>query len=199
MQITTVSSIVSHQVLNNETGELETKDFKELKQSKRMRGGFRMVYKKYDEVVIEVCKSQLDIKLLVYIRDIFTYNNIDQYISAAEVADHFGITRQKTSGFIKKLLDVDLVRRSSRKRYRLNPFMYIPYKADAAMLQAEWNELSKQQVYKIIDETPKELVAVTRDDIAKLGANGFTLLIQAGFKAGMSVERQWEVYNLVSK
>jgi hypothetical protein len=198
LDIVTTSKIISKQVLNDATGELELTSFNEMKKTKRLRGGFNMIYhKSFENILEEVVRSNTDIKLFNWVTNRFTYNIIERTIVYPDCP--INISKSQFTYTVKKLVDVDYLKRISRGVYRLNPFTYLPYKADGEVLQKEWNELSKQQVYKIVDETPKELVAVTRDDIAKLGANGFTLLIQAGFKAGMSVERQWEVYNLVSK
>jgi len=136
--------IITHDILNEETGEIETKDFKEVKISKGIKGGWRMVYKSYDEVQIEVLRSSLDIKIFVYIRDKFTYKNTEIYLSPTTIAEELNTTHQKVSTLIKKLIKNNFLFRIERGIYRLNPFMFLPYKADAKALQKEWRELEKK-------------------------------------------------------
>jgi len=67
MRITTVSDIITKKVLNENTGELENQDYKQIKKTKRIRGGFTMVYKSYDEALLNVVKSKKDLEIVIYI------------------------------------------------------------------------------------------------------------------------------------
>lgn len=146
MKVTTVNDIVAHQVLNENTGELEYKQFIEQKQSKHIRGGFQMVYKSYDEVLLNIVKSALDLKLIVGIRNKFTKSRIEVVLSKSDIATEFNTSPQKVSKLIQDMVTNKLLLRVDRGIYRLNPFMYIPYMSDAATLQAEWNQLTKEQL-----------------------------------------------------
>ncbi len=143
MQITTVSDIITKKVLNEETGELESKDFKETKTSKRIRGGFRMVYKSYDKAVEEIITSKKDFSILVYIRDLFTYQRVENVLSKKDLALLFNVSEQKITTLIKKMININLLKRIDRGIYRLNPYMYIPFRANAEALQKEWTELDE--------------------------------------------------------
>ena len=103
----------------------------------------RMIYKQYDEAVIDVITSKTDLEIVVGIRDMFTYKQTEQAIKATELATRFKVTRQKISNIIKKMVEAKLLLKIARGVYRLNPYMYLPYKANAEELQAEWNELQQ--------------------------------------------------------
>lgn len=157
MQITTVSDIITKKVLNENTGELELQDYTQIKKTKRMRGGYRMVYKSYDDAIIEVVKSQKDLKIIIAIRDKFTYKQVEHNLSAIELAEEFSVSRQKITSILKDLVNVKLLKKITRSLYRLNPFMYVPYKADAETLQREWNELPEyipKRKTKVVKEDP---------------------------------------------
>ena len=143
MKITTVSDIITKKVLNENTGELESQDFAQVKRTKSIRGGFRMVYKSYDEALVEVVKSNKDLEIVLYVRDLFTYKQVEHNLSAIEIAAQFGVSRQKITTLLKKLVKVGLIKKVTKSMYRLNPYMYLPYRSDAADLQKEWNTLKK--------------------------------------------------------
>ena len=141
MQITTSYDSISKQVLNQATGELEWKQFKEVKERKRVKGGFKMVYKSYDEATINIITSTLDLKILIYIRDLFTYARTENVLSKIDIAKAMEVSQPKVSTIIKKMVDTNLLMRVSRGTYRLNPFMYLPFRANGEELQDEWNNL----------------------------------------------------------
>jgi predicted transcriptional regulator len=141
VKVTTTSDIITHKVLNEKTGELESTDFQQVKKSKNIRGGFRMVYKSYDEAVEDIISSKLDFSILICIRDKFTYAQKEHNLSAMEISEDFKVSRQKVTTIISKAVKAGLLKKSSKSLYRLNPFMYVPYRADGSELQAEWNEL----------------------------------------------------------
>ena len=141
MQITTVSDIITKKVLNENTGELESQSYKQIRKRKKIRGGFRMVYKTYDDAVLEVVKSKKDLEILIYIRDLFTYNRVENVLSKVDIAKALKVSEQKASVVIRRLLDSNLIKKVSRGIYRLNPYMYLPFRSDAENLQQEWNNI----------------------------------------------------------
>ena len=141
MRITTVSDIITKKVLNENTGELENQDYKQLRKSKHIKGGFTMVYKSYDEALLDVVKSKKDLELVLYVRDLFTYRQVEHNLSAAEIASVLSVSRQKVTTLLKLLVTAKLLKKVSKTMYRLNPYMYLPYRADGEALQREWNEL----------------------------------------------------------
>lgn len=145
MSHTTIKDIVSHKILNETTGELENKDFIEIRERKKIRGGFRMAYKNYDDAVEEVISSKLDYKILVYIRDSFTYQRVETPLPKDVISKSLDVSAQKVTLIIKKMLEAGLLYRVSRGVYRMNPFMYVPFRANAADLQSEWEFITNKK------------------------------------------------------
>lgn len=145
MEFTTVSRILTQQTLNKITGEIEDVEYKEIKEKKQIRGGFRMVYKDYDTVLLSIVKSGKDLELLLFIRDLFTYNKIEIYIQSTEISKSFKVAKSKVSMIIKAMVDNKLLMRVDRGVYRLNPFMYLPYRSEAEVLQREWKFIEEKQ------------------------------------------------------
>lgn len=142
MFLTHSDCIISHTVLNPASGELESMDFKFIPQKKLTRGGFSLMYKSYDTVVTEVITSKLDYQIILYIRDLFTYARIENHISPTDIAKFFKCSKPKVVRLISQLVEHSFLFKVDRGVYRLNPFMYVPYKGNAAELQAEWSELT---------------------------------------------------------
>lgn len=138
MQVTTVSDIITKQVLNELTGELESTSYKQMRETKTIRGGFYMIYKSYDEALLDIVKSNKDLQIVVNIRNKFTSSKSEVELSASDICIHLGTTRQKIHSLLKRMESVKLIRKAGRMSYRLNPFMYIPYHANGSELQADW-------------------------------------------------------------
>ena len=98
-----------------------------------------MTYKPYDDALIAIVKSNKDLEIIVYIRDLFTKNRVENVLSKNDIAEHLNVSPQKISSVIKKMIDVKLLKRISRGIYRLNPYMYLPYMSNGTELQEEWN------------------------------------------------------------
>jgi len=113
----------------------------ELRKSRGIKGGFSMVYKSYDEVLSKCVKSNLDYKIILAIRNKFTYKRVEVVISFTTLAQKMNTSKQKVTKLIKELVEEGLLLRIDKGTYRLNPFMYIPYRADGEELQQEWNQL----------------------------------------------------------
>ena len=105
-----------------------------------------MVYKSYDDIQILALKSALDIKIFLYIRDKFTYQRIENSLSARQIAKEFDTSPSKVTTLIRKLIELKFLKRVDRGIYRMNPFMFIPYKANAELLQKEWKELEENEM-----------------------------------------------------
>lgn len=140
---TDTHNIVTKRVLNEDTGELEQKDFKEIKNNrKKIRGGFNMIYhKNYEEVLESVVKSQNDIILFNWITNKFTHKKTIVSLSYKDLQSE--ISQPQFSRMIKKLTEQKYIFRIQRGLYKLNPFIYLPYKANAEELQKEWKELTE--------------------------------------------------------
>ena len=99
-----------------------------------------MVYKSYDEALLQIIKSRTDMELVIHIRDLFTYQRTENVLSKTDISK-LGVSEQKVTTIIKRMLDAGLLLRVARGIYRLNPYMYLPYKANAETLQTEWNDI----------------------------------------------------------
>ena len=144
-----VEKIITHKVLNEETGEFETKDFVERRVSAGIAKGWRMVYtNKYQEVLVKVCNGRVSSLLFVWFSSQFNKTHIDvalKYDDAKKVID--GLSKTQYHLVLQKLIKNNFLKRSSRGVYRLNPYIYLPYGVNNNMvyrLQKEWNELEKQ-------------------------------------------------------
>ena len=144
MEFIKESLIITKKVLNDDTGELESTDFRKVQKTKILKGGFMLTYKDYDTAVCEVINSKKDLEMLVAIRDMFTYAKIEVVLSPTEVAKRFNVSKQKVVTLITKMTKVKLLLRVSKGVYRLNPYMFLPFKSDGELLQQEWKRLVKR-------------------------------------------------------
>ena len=144
MEYITKNSIITHKVLNDNTGELESKDFMEIQKRKLVKGGFiLMYYKSYEQITESVITSNKDLKLFHWITNQFTKNRIESAITYT--ACTVDVSQPKFSKFVKQLVELNYLYRVSRGIYRLNPFVYVPYQANAEILQSEWIKLIKKE------------------------------------------------------
>jgi hypothetical protein len=142
MEVVTKLAIITKQVLNETTGELESKVFKEEKTRTTIRGGFNLMYhKSYEQVIESVMRSNTDTKLFNWITNQFTYQKVEVPLIYADC--EIKVAQSKFSTFVKRLLDEGYLMRVSRGVYRLNPFIYIPFKANGPELQSQWNEIKQ--------------------------------------------------------
>jgi hypothetical protein len=149
--------IITQKVLNEETGELITQDLKllEEKSRNRIKGGFKMSYAEFDNVQMKIISSNNDVKIFYAIKDLFTYKkeevclnkDIKEIISRDSKCSVRAVERM-----IKKMTNEKLLGKVSRGVYRLNPFMYLPYRADGAELQKEWRELFDETMEDVIKD-----------------------------------------------
>lgn len=141
MEYSKSSLIITKTFLDDDTGEFKIKDFKEVTESKRLKGGFMLVYKDYDSAVCDVVNSKKDLQVLIAIREMFTYCKVEIGISPTELAKKELISKVKVVTILSKMVEVGLLLRVRKGIYRLNPFMYLPYRSEGDVLQREWNEL----------------------------------------------------------
>jgi hypothetical protein len=137
VEFVTKNTIITKQVLNNNTGELESIDFREVRDKTKIRGGFNMIYhKSYEEITEAVITSNKDLKLFNWITNQFTYARVEAPL-VYSICD-IDVSQPKFSKFIKQLVKLEYICRVAHGIYRLNPFIYVPFKADASILQKEW-------------------------------------------------------------
>jgi hypothetical protein len=139
------NTIITKKVLNENTGELEYTRFDEIKERKNVRGGFNMIYhKSYEEVMESVIKSNKDIKLFNWITNQFTYARVEVPLTYSICP--IEVSQPQFAKTIKKLLELQYIIRVGRGIYRLNPFIYLPFRANAEELQEEWRELTNEKL-----------------------------------------------------
>jgi len=136
-------SIITKRILNERTGEIENKDFAEISKNRNIKGGYRRVYKSYDEAVVDIISSKKDYIIVTEIRDKFTYMKSEVAIITKDIANDVGVTQRKVQTIIKKMLKADMLRKKDRVNYVLNPYMYIPFRANAEVLQHIWKDIPK--------------------------------------------------------
>jgi len=136
----TKSNIVQHKILNEATGELEARDFIEVDRSSKrskIRGGFNIMYhKSYEEVTEAVINSNKDLRLFNWITNEFTYSSSVGSIVYSRCS--IDISSSAFGRMVRKLVEVGYLKKVGRGLYKLNPFIYVPYRANATELQEEW-------------------------------------------------------------
>lgn len=145
MQFITTKQSITHKILNETTGELEPKQFDEIVKKKRIKGGFRMIYKSYDDALLSIVKSTKDLELVIFIRDMFTYRQVEVHLSTSYLQEQTGMAKSKITEVISRMVAAELLRKVRRGVYKLNPYMYVPFRADAEELQSEWIKLIKKE------------------------------------------------------
>ena len=134
------STSIPMEVLNPETGEFETKRFtQDSTYNTGIKQGWRRMYIAYDEVM-EHLNSQKEIQMFIHIRNLFTKSKPNVNINQTKLAKEFDVNRVTLNRFVKKLTSVEFINKEDDSSYRMNPYMFIPYRADAKTLQEEWNE-----------------------------------------------------------
>jgi len=134
-------SIITKRVLNEATGELESVDFTEETKRSKLRGGFNLMYhKSYEEITEKVINSNTDLKVFNWITNSFTYQRVEVPLTYSQC--EVKVSQPQYARLLKKLVEESYLKRVARGVYRLNPYIYIPYRADGSELQAEWSELN---------------------------------------------------------
>ena len=149
MLVSTHTNIITKKVYNDNTEQLESLDFKQVKTTKRIKGGFNMMYKSYDDALREVVKSGLDLDIAIRIRDMFTYSKREIFLSPTDISSNLNIAKSKVQTVINRMIETNMLMKVSRGVYRLNPFMFIPFRADGEELQEEWKNILNKQTGKI--------------------------------------------------
>ena len=141
-----VNRIITKRVLNEETGELESKDFAEIITKTKMAGGFNLLYiNKYQEVMSKVCVGKTSTAVLIWVQSSFTARQTEVNLSFLEAKKYIPkLSKGKYFQVLHQLLEIGFIKKIKIGRYRMNPYIYLPYKADGVQLQKEWNELEKQ-------------------------------------------------------
>ena len=135
-------TVITENIINPETGEISKKDFREIVTKSKLKGGFTMSYKLYDEILLKVIKGEKDLRIFLEIKNRFTKTKIEIPLNARKISEKLEVSTPKVSSVISKMVEADMLMRVERGIYRLNPFAYIPYQSSSD-LQKEWLELKK--------------------------------------------------------
>ena len=134
------------QVLDERTGEVVPERYvKDTVFKANGKQGWVKMYKNgYDEVMLKL-NSNLEMNLFIEIRDRFTRTQEEVHFSQKDMADKFSTRPQTVNKLVKKLSNVGFIAKVSRGVYRMNPYILVPYQADANKLQEEWDSLKKEE------------------------------------------------------
>jgi len=135
-------TVITENIINPETGEISKKDFREIVTKSKLKGGFTMSYKLYDEILLKVIKGEKDLRIFLEIKNRFTKTKIEIPLNARKISEKLEVSTPKVSSVISKMVEANMLMRVERGIYRLNPFAYIPYQSSSD-LQKEWLELKK--------------------------------------------------------
>jgi len=100
-----------------------------------------MIYDLFEHIQKQTIKSNKDLCIFYEIVESFTYKKVEVAIDRDEISKKCNCSKRMVSSLIKRLIKHQMLYRVKRGIYRLNPYAYIPYKADGAELQQEWNRL----------------------------------------------------------
>jgi hypothetical protein len=105
------------------------------------------MYSDFEYVLINM-KSQKEIKALIQLKNMFKASISQIVINKSTMCKNFGMTRVTFSNFISRLISYNFLIELEDKQYRMNPFMYLPYKSSGRELQDEWERIIGENLYK---------------------------------------------------
>ena len=138
----TYTESITKTVLNEQTGKLETERYLRDTQyhKENIRQGWMMVYLDYDEMLAKVVKSNLDMKLVMHLKQKIN-SNFELHINITKEANRIGVGRDKLSKTLSKLVEANFLRRTE-VGFKSNPFMFLPFRpSNAIQAQKEWREI----------------------------------------------------------
>jgi len=148
LKFVTTEVIITKSILNNRTGEITDEEFVQKRSKKEScKGGWKMMYNDFEYVLIAM-KSPKEIKVLLQLKNMFKASTSQIVINKSTMCKNFGITRVTFSNFITRLIMYDFLIELEDKQYRMNPFMYLPYKSSGKELQDYWQEIRENNLYK---------------------------------------------------
>ena len=147
MKIIKTETIILKSILNNNTGEINDEEFIQRKSKKDVcKGGWRMIYNDFEYVLINM-KSPKETKALLQLKNMFKASTSQIVINKSTMCKNFGMTRVPFSNLITRLISYNFLIELNDKQYRMNPFMCLPYQAQARELQDEWGKIRKEKLY----------------------------------------------------
>ncbi len=126
-------------VSNPYSGELEPHKIEKLTEYKpAAKQGWQMIYvKDRNEVILKV-RGALRQEIFFWIENQFTKSKSVVVLNQERIAKLFKTTRPYVGSVIKTMVETEYLKKIEKNEYKLNPFFYIPYRADAIELQNQW-------------------------------------------------------------
>jgi len=145
MKISTTTDIVDYSLINNETGEVSS-----INVSQKVSNTYysikglrtKITMNSFAEKQSLVCKSSLDLQIFWHMMQ-KTERNI-LLINQKETARLFGVSPDKINKFIKRLVDVEFLKKKQQGVYFVNPYIFKSPKTTNEIieqLQEEWNNV----------------------------------------------------------
>ena len=106
--------------------------------------GWRKMYLQYDEIILGM-NSKLETRLMLKIRDSFTKHKMLANINQKELAAQFETTPPTVNRLVKKLVSLEFIYKVDRGIYMMNPYIILPYQANAKEWQDEWEKITKDE------------------------------------------------------
>ena len=136
-------------IVNNETGEIETRAVSIVQNRKRnyniKRSWNRMYKLGYDEVVVNLTKSELII--FQNIRDSNYKGSFKLNLNQTQLAKDLNMSYKRVAKVVRKMKDTNFIKKFD-KSFRINPFIYIPEYLSNETVEAEqqlWKESEEEK------------------------------------------------------
>lgn len=136
-----MKSVLKIEYFDDETGEVRSDKYKFGKS--RIKYGFSICYPALFDALSNVIRSNVDAKIVFYIISLFKSKTNKTEIDYIEVAKMFNVSSSKVSKLLGRMVKYEILMRVGRGKYLINPFMYIPYKANGYYRQNIWKSLKK--------------------------------------------------------
>ena len=147
----TSKAIITKTVVDLQTGEIKEEEYIQKKEIKSLKGGFYMGYKELNEAIADIANSRKEYMTVWKIINEFTYKKTEVSFNVKRIAKElndnkygYKIDNKFVYKIINRMVENDILMNIG-KSYRINPFMYVPYKADIGKLQEEWTKLKKEE------------------------------------------------------
>ena len=153
-------------IFNPYTGENETHELhKQKKKKPTAKRGWQMTYVKDRNEVILNLKGTKKLEIFFWIENQFKKSTSTVPLNQTKLAKRFDTTQQYVGSVLKLLTEMNYLVQVEKGSYKMNPFMIVPFAADATELQKEWlllisktirtNEIDDLNKYALYLESPE--------------------------------------------
>jgi len=171
-QYTAIKQKSTLKIVKNKFGDtIKDSTVKTIVYKKRLvkTGGMRRVWiGKLNTALEQVINSNIDFKIISYIlghqsTKSFIKNQYSKAIGINELANMFNVSRVKISSLVRKLIEIDIIKKHKRILY-LNPYLILPYgnsTDDNFILQLMWSH-NYEKTEDELKEEYKTLLTIDR-------------------------------------